>query len=383
MDHGHLNFDSRLELTPELACLLRECAVLIRVLKEAPLTPEARQHLMRFSFKRGALSTTAIEGNSVTEEEYEDIVHKTKPLPPSRRYQQVEVENMVTAFNHLISNVIVNHRRELITPDLIRAFHKLVIKDLGEAAPAVPGRFRGSNVVVGRYRPPDYARVPKLIEQYCEWLRGFGFLGNQNLEMVLVEAVAAHVYLEWIHPFGDGNGRTGRLVEYYILIRGGLPLIAGHILSNFYNNTRDKYYRMFEECQAKKDLVPFLLYAVEGFRDGLNETYASVQDSQVLVFWQRIIYDAFDRLPHTKKEAHKRKRKVLLNFPLKEGVALPDIPLKTGTLEYGGLSFNALYKDIRWMEKAGLLVKRTDQKFHANWQQTCQEYFDPAWRPET
>jgi len=279
---------------------------------------------------------------------------------------------MVKAFNHLISNVTANHMRDLITPELILSFHKLVIKDLGEAAPAIPGQFRSNNVVVGQYRPPDYGQVPKLIEQYCRWLRNFGFPESQDWEMAIAEAIAAHVYLEWIHPFGDGNGRTGRLVEYYILIRGGLPLIAGHILSNFYNKTRDKYYRMFEECRAKNDLNPFLLYAIEGFRDGLNETYASVKDSQILVFWQRIIYDAFDKMPHIKKEAHKRKRKVLLNFPLNEGLALSDIPQKTGTIEYGGLSLNALYKDIKEMEKAELLVKKTDQKFYANWQKVCQ-----------
>jgi Fic family protein len=378
MKHDHLDFSVRLELSPELASLLRECAVLIRILKEVPLTPEARKDLMRVSFKKGALSTTAIEGNSVTDEEYDDIVHNTKPLAPSRRYQQVEVENMVGAFNYLISNVTSEHMREMITPDLIRSFHKLVIQNLGDAAPAVPGQFRNNNVTVGRYRPPDYAQVPKLIEKYCDWLRNFGYSENQNLEMVLVEAIAAHVYLEWIHPFGDGNGRTGRLIEYYVLIRGGLPLIAGHILSNFYNNTRDKYYRMFEACRSSNDLAPFLMYAAEGFRDGLNETYASVRESQILVFWQRVIYDTFDHLPHTKKEAHKRKRKVLLNFPLNEGLKLPDIPMKTGVLEYARLTANALYRDIKEMEKAGLLVRKDDQKLYANWEQVCQEYFDPA-----
>jgi len=60
---------------------------------------------------------------------------------------------------------------------------------------------------------------------------------------------------------------------------------------------------------------------------------------------------------------------------------LQDIPRKTGVIEYGGLSFNALYKDIKEMEKAELLVKKTDRKFYANWQQVCQEYFNSSWMP--
>jgi Fic family protein len=39
----------------------------------------------------------------------------------------------------------------------------------------------------------------------------------------VIHAVLAHLYLEWIHPFGDGNGRTGRLVEFQILAAGGIP----------------------------------------------------------------------------------------------------------------------------------------------------------------
>jgi biotin operon repressor len=46
-----------------------------------------------------------------------------------------------------------------------------------------------------------------------------------------------------------------------------------------------------------------------------------------------------------------------------------------------GLSHDALYKDIREMTKAGLLIKKRDQKFYANWQQVCQEYFDPSGGP--
>jgi len=41
-----------------------------------------------------------------------------------------------------------------------------------------------------------------------------------------------------IHPFGDSNGRTARLIEFYILLRAGLPDMVSHILSNHYNDTR-------------------------------------------------------------------------------------------------------------------------------------------------
>ena len=58
------------------------------------------------------------------------------------------------------------------------------------------------------------------------WLpQEFGFAANQQqtfLVDAVVQAIVTHVYLEWIHPFGDGNGRTGRLLEFYILLRWGI-----------------------------------------------------------------------------------------------------------------------------------------------------------------
>ncbi|NJN71060.1 MAG: hypothetical protein HC801_12855, partial [Nitrospira sp.] len=96
---------------------------------------------------------------------------------------------------------------------------------------------------------PIGARITKtslsLFDRFCEWLKKeFCFdSGSQSFEDAVIQAIVTHVYLEWIHPFGDGNGRTGRLLEFYILLRAGNPDISSHILSNFYNETRAEYYR--------------------------------------------------------------------------------------------------------------------------------------------
>jgi hypothetical protein len=125
-------------------------------------------------------------------------------------------------------------------------------------------------------------------------------------------------------------------------------------------------------------LTPFFNYAVEGLRDGLHETHETVNDSQILVFWQRLIYDTFAGMEYTKKDAHRRKRKLMLNFPLCENLTLEEIPLKTGVIEYAGKAASALYRDVKEMETLGLLVKSDDKKFHANWRRVCQNYFDPV-----
>src|SRR5680860_933902 len=61
--------------------------------------------------------------------------------------------------------------------------------------------------------------------------------------LAIVKAIVAHLYLAWIHPFGDGNGRTARLVELQILLAAGFPVPACQLLSSHYNQTRAEYYR--------------------------------------------------------------------------------------------------------------------------------------------
>ena len=49
----------------------------------------------------------------------------------------------------------------------------------------------------------------------------------------ILKAIFAHLYLVWIHPFGDGNGRTARLLEFHILTAASLPYPVTHLLSNY------------------------------------------------------------------------------------------------------------------------------------------------------
>ena len=134
-------------------------------------------------------------------------------LPASKEYLEKEVKNILVAFNLILNELIRDKSEELISPDLIRRFHRLVGAGLGDAFAAEPGSFRRKNVTVGNYRPPSFEEVPALVDKLCAWLDGeFHFRAGQSFEDAMIEAIVAHIYIEWIHPFGDGNGRTRRLL---------------------------------------------------------------------------------------------------------------------------------------------------------------------------
>jgi Fic family protein len=99
--------------------------------------------------------------------------------------------------------------------------------------------------------------------------------------------VVAHLCLAWIHPFGDGNGRTARLVEFQILLGAGVPTPAAHLLSNHYNQTRTEYYRQLDRAsKSGGEIVPFIEYAARGFVDGLREQLHKIRDQQWDVSWR-------------------------------------------------------------------------------------------------
>jgi Fic family protein len=367
--YQHLIFHKHWELTTQCLYQLGQCDALVQAISNIPLEPENRDKLLQVALIKGAQATTAIEGNTLSEEEIEKIQAGWK-LPPSKEYQEIEVRNIIDAFNVLLKEIIIENKVRLITPDLIRDFHKMISKDLGEHIDAIPGKFREDNRIVGAYRPPKYKYVSELIGKLCNWIRReFNFDQNQNQSFAtaVVQAIITHVYVEWIHPFGDGNGRTGRLIEFYILLRAGLPSIVSHILSNFYNQTRSEYYRQFEKARKSKDLTHFIEYAVQGFRDGLNENLRIIQEGQFNIFWHNYIYEAFANVTYTKREVFKRKRDLILQLPVGQEFLAEEIVMITPLIakKYSNLSMATIKRDLKNLEDMKLIIK-IGKKYRAN-----------------
>lgn len=179
---------------------------------------------------------------------------------------------------------------------------------------------------------------------------------------VVIQAIVTHVYIEWIHPFGDGNGRTGRLVEFYILLRGGTPDIASHILSNYYNSTRTAYYTQLEKATETKDLSKFIEYALLGFRDGLVQTLEVIQQSQFLNTWQKFIYDKFDSIRESSQDrVFRRQRLLALELPLEKEFTVSQVSELSIALakvySEKGVSGKTMHRDVERLVDLELLLK--------------------------
>ncbi|OGQ99875.1 MAG: hypothetical protein A2511_15825 [Deltaproteobacteria bacterium RIFOXYD12_FULL_50_9] len=272
----------------------------------------------------------------------------------------MEVKNILAAFNELLREIVVEDKVRIITPELIKDFHRMIGQNLGNHFDAIPGRFRDDNRVVGRYLAPDYKFVPELVDTLCNWLKQeFHYGDGQSFSTLVIQAMITHVYIEWIHPFGDGNGRTGRLLEFYILLRTGLPSIVSHILSNFYNQTRPEYYRQLDMAQKNRNLSAFIKYATQGFRDGLNENLNLIQQSQFVIFWHNYIYEAFADIKYTKRDSFKRKRELILSIPINKELDVDQLIELNPSIakKYATVNRATVLRDIKELQELNLLIK--------------------------
>jgi cell filamentation protein, protein adenylyltransferase len=140
-----------------------------------------------------------------------------------------------------------------------------------------------------------------------------------------------------------------------------------HILSNHYNNTRTEYYRELEKASKTRSLTSFIEYALTGLRDGLQQILEKIQTSQILITWQKYVYDKFGEIEMKQKDVFKRRRSLGLEIPIDRKFTFDEIPelnIKLARL-YSGISPKTLERDLEELIKNEIIIYK-DRKYFAN-----------------
>lgn len=174
-------------------------------------------------------NTNAIEGSTITLEETREIIHdKIAPNKSLREIKEIESHNKV--FLQMLK------KKEKITKTLLLDWHQ---KIFGETKPDISGKFRDYLVRVGPHLAPDWQDIEGLMKKLIQFIK-------QNEKMNIIELSArAHYRFEKIHPFGDGNGRTGRLLMNFILWYNKYPMLI------IENKKKKSYYKALERGEEK------------------------------------------------------------------------------------------------------------------------------------
>lgn len=355
--HPWLRFAVDLSRAPtQLWMQLGEARSMCENLGRIPLPPVLSHELHRVYLAKGVHGTTAIEGNTLSEEQVKQIIEKKLDLPPSMEYLQREVTNIINASEDITKRAISGDEAR-ITLELICDFNRRVLEGLQLENDIQPGRIRERDVGVMRYIAPHWDECRQLLGRLVEWLNEWADLGQHDTD--IVRAVIAHLYLAWIHPFDDGNGRTARLLEFHIMVNAGFPTVAAHLLSNHYNQTRSQY--LLELDRASKsggDVIPFLVYSVQGFADQLRQQVEYVQAEQIMLSWRDYVNWHFHR--DDSAVGHRRRDLLLALSWRPEPVKRSNIRTLAPQLEaaYREKTQKTITRDLNYLLAAGLVVER-------------------------
>lgn len=196
-------------------------------------------------------NTNAIEGSTVSEEEVSEILKKGKV----KGEEEIETKGVAKAIDY------IKKTNEDLSLNLLLKLHELCFKDSKHFA----GKFRNVNVVVrNSIGQILHAGVPKgdlkkYLEDFVDWYKK-----NKKKFKPLVLASIIHNQFEHIHPFQDGNGRVGRLLLNFILLKNNYPPV------NILLEDRQEYYQTLQEYSKRDDLKPTLKFLIKQYRKTLK-----------------------------------------------------------------------------------------------------------------
>lgn len=166
---------------------------------------------------------------------------------------------------HAYRGVAKSDVRAPVTPLELRGYHFSLTQGL--SAPGVidaPGCLRDHEIEIRNvtthevvYRAPPAGECPALLERLCGWIN--------SRPPSFVAAVLAHCGVASIHAFGNGNGRTGRLLEFRLLLAAGFSGWVPLMLAHHYYSNRPEYDACLHTAQTGSgDVRPLLRFAAEG-----------------------------------------------------------------------------------------------------------------------
>jgi Fic family protein len=380
--HPFISFEFTADKLPPATWLaLGEAMSKCEHLAGVPLKPQAAEQLLGIYLVRGVQATTAIEGNTLSTDEVKKIVEKgTAGVSESRQYLEREVQNVMAAIREIDVNLQAGYKPP-ITEERICQLNEQVLRGIPDKPEVIPGRYREHDVTVGPYRAPHWTLVPDLMRNLVKWMAELrdettDSRREERFLKALLTAVLGHLYIAWIHPFGNGNGRVARLIEVQILSESGVvPIVATNLLSDHYNKTRSEYYRHLD--LAQRDVAPFIQYALFGFRDELREQIATVRVESLQIHWESHVFEVFAH--RTPSAARDRQREVALTMPEAETLT-PEQATELSTSlakKYGRCGERTPARDMNQLAKLGL-VERTGRRRYRVRREIIEAFIPPV-----
>lgn len=212
---------------------------------------------IKMHVKVEANKSSRIEGTRTTLDE--DLLSKDD-IDPEKRNDWQEVQNYVDAMNYGIERI-----NEIpISTRLIKEIHSILMKNV-RGKDKNPGEYRTSQNWIGGSRPGNAVYVPPIASEINNCLNDLEkFINNDKINTPdLVKIAMIHYQFESIHPFLDGNGRTGRIIIPLYLLNKGIITTPCFYISNYIGKNKNAYYDFLSRVRTNNDMISWIKFFLE------------------------------------------------------------------------------------------------------------------------
>lgn len=196
-----------------------------------------------------------IEGSTLSEDETGDILFRNKTIHNKSIVEHLEAKNHQAALEYVFTHI---NKKGRIDEKFILRLHGILLNAIRDDV----GIYRGHNVrILGTYVPTaNHLKVPCLMKELVKDIHGKSSDSIRDITDI-------HSRFEKIHPFGDGNGRVGRLLMYAMALRSNLPPIV----------IRSEYRKLYATYLNKSQMYKDLSLLEDFVCDALLEGYRIIE----------------------------------------------------------------------------------------------------------
>lgn len=363
MPRWDVNFDMHIDdRDSRIVSRIAMAHALAAVIRDIPIPPYVKAKLDALNILRAVRGTTGIEGANLTENEVRQIMEsppRKAVLPQARSREEQEARNAKNVMSYVVK-VLDGEPTMPLTETLVRRIHRITTKDI-DYLNNVPGQYRAHDVSAGNYLPPKNEDVKRLMREFMQWFNS----GTPATWDPVIKAIVAHFYIISIHPFGDGNGRTARGVESFLLYQAGVNARSFYSLANYYYQHRPEYVQFLDHVrfQANGNLAPFVLFALEGLVGELQQVHSEVLTNVKMIAFRDYAREQLARTNKLGSSVGERMANLLVFLSDGEAVSLKDIRSGKHTLSrlYRELTNKTLSRDINFLKGQNLVIVEGDE----------------------